>query len=246
MTIFVTIYEEEDFNDTDFMDYVDEYVVSEFQRLRNFLDLHFKWVGDENADHGAEDTPYLQNTVFFIDGRLINDEEYSGDIENLCTDSPFLRIMLEELAEKFNIYTSGTFYQDLYDALHDEGVRIIAHVGPDEYLLLGDADTFEATSLQELYSNNTLSSSYISAIGFSHLESNFYNFLDVGQDYVRRQFSYDLPVGIMEVEPFVPGRPSLDFLTDRQLIAIYHEENEKEWNLFFPALNNVIHDILLQ
>lgn len=247
MTIFVTIYEEEDFNDTDFMDYVDEYVVSEFQRLRNFLRLHFEWVKDTNLQFGADEYSPLQNTVFFIDGRLINDEEYSSDIENLCADSPFLRIMLEELGEKFGYQiTDSTSYEGIFNSIVDnEGIQILAHVGHDEYLNLDSGTIYETSSLQELYSNDILSSSYVSAIGFSHLESNFYNFLDVGQDYVRRQLSSDLPVGIMEVEPFVPGTPLLDFLTHRNLIALYNEETYKEWNLFFPALNNVIHDILL-
>lgn len=243
MTIFVTIYDEEAYDDTSFMDYVDEYVVSEFQRLRNFLHLHFEWVKDTNLQFGADEYSPLQNTVFFIDGRLINDEEYSGDVEYLCTDSPFLRIMLEELAEKCNIVTSGTSHEDLFGALYDEGIRIIAHVGPDEYLHLGSGTIYETSSLQELYSNDILSSSYVSAIGFSHLESNFYNFLDVGQEYVRRQLSSDLPVGIMEVEPFVPGTPSLDFLTDRDLVALYGEEPYKEWPAFFVALDSEIAEI---
>lgn len=247
MIIFVTIYEEEDFNDTDFMDYVDEYVVSEFQRLRNFLDLHFQWVGDVNENLGADEYSPLQNTVFFIDGRLINDEEYSSDIENLCADSPFLRIMLEELAENCGYQiTDSTSYEGIFNPLVDnEGIQILAHVGHDEYLNLDSGTIYEISSLPELYSYDNFSCDHISAIGFSHLESNFYEFLVVAQNYARRQLSSDLPVGIMEVEPFVPGTPLLDFLTDRQLIAMYHEENEKEWNLFFPALNNVIHDILL-
>lgn len=87
-------------------------------------------------------------------------------------------------------------------------------------------------------------SAYFCAIGFSHLESEFHDFLVDAQSFVRQDLLSYLPVDILEVEPFVPGIPVLDFMTDRQLIALYREEPHIEWDIFYDALDEILDEII--
>ena len=245
MTIFVTIYDEEAYDDTSFMDYVDEYVVSEFQRLRNFLRHYvFKIIYSNLLSNSTSTTP-LNNTAILIDGRLIGlDEDYDFNFDDACTNSPFFRILLEEFAGHI---TGGNnmSYSQIFSELAEMNISFYVHAGNNEYVNLWLEELYEVENFEDFYSNTQDYWEHISAIGFSHLDPTFYDFLVQCQNFFHEYDSSVPPVGVLEVEPFIPGPSPLIFFTDRDLIEGFHEEYFKEWDIFFVALDNIIHEILL-
>lgn len=247
-TIFVSVYSIQDYandenEDTDFLEYVDQYVESNFERLRTFIELHLRRVKYNNVNYGASASFPYNDTLTLIDGRLL-DIENCSDIDALCENSPFLRILLETIAAGYSVSNFTSYHNMFGELLDDHNIPIFAHMGSNGYIDIFTGETYEAETFEEFYEQVGKNSAYFCAIGFSHLESEFHDFLVDAQSFVRQDLMSYLPVDILEVEPFVPGNPVLDFMTDRQLIALYREEPHIEWDIFYDALDEILDEII--
>lgn len=247
MTIFVTVYDEDDFEDTSFMAFVDQYVKSEYQRLRSFLNLYLQRIAFLNQSSSPLISSPFDNAAFLIDGRLLDfDENFGFDFDNTCTNSPFFRLLLEEFAG-YIAGGSNMSYAEIFNTLiQDMDILFFAHAGANKYVNLSSGELFEVENFEEFYSETTAPWDYICALGFSQLDSDFYDFLVQGQNFLRELTSSNIQVGILEVEPFTLGFPQLNFFTLPQLIGWCNEEPYKEWDSFYEALDEVLQELLAQ
>ena len=225
--MFVSAYALSDFDSNDFMDYVDGFFKSNFERLRSFLRNALTDLAQANGT--------IYDTAILIDGRLIDtDTYYRDDLEDIGDASPFLRYLAEELHNLFQPYSPDA---DPYDVFIDQSIQLLVHSGQEEFTEIKDWFTYSAGSVEEL--EEQTSWTYICAFGFWQLEREYFNILLMGQDYIEAQLVTYLKVYILEVDPFTPPSSLLDFLSDTELAYLYGEEyNERDD--FFDELHNVI------
>ena len=122
--IFNTTYDETDFDDTSFLDYVDE---SRFNdpntRLVNFIETSLANFFDYTDD--------FTTACFFINGFFYVDEYYMPDFVDLCEISFFFRTFVDVLANLLNIndYSSYEELQDILIGEEDNSEPLPGHGG---------------------------------------------------------------------------------------------------------------------
>lgn len=210
-TMFVTVYTQQSYAGSAFLNYVDVFYESDFGKLRTFV---HNSIIDMQAQIGNES---LENTCFLLDGNLINiSNDYSMDL--LCSNSIFLRIFMEELASILGITYST--YSEILDEL--QGVTLLIHKGNDQYV---DISTEVNEARGFLYTADSVGSligienffwEYICAVGFWELDGDFYDFLLDGQETLD-----SLPIYLLEADPFNYSDEGLQIISDSELADAY-------------------------
>lgn len=237
-TIFVTVYNLDEFDNTFFLAYVDQLVHSDFQRLKNFL-VHMSmnlqnWVADSNWS--------IYDTTILIDGRLVDTDTYYGeDIDTLCEYSPFLCVLLEALADVHPYFRGNEPYSTIAEVLEGSyGFKFIVNSGRSEFTNIVTWETYEAGDMSALYEALPLYPwDYVCGVGYSGLETSFYAFLRGAQDYMASYYQGPFPVYLLEVDPLVLGDEGLVVMTDADLNELYGEE-WREWDLVFAAMDAIL------
>lgn len=231
-TMFVSVYDLIDFGDDSFMDYVDSYYRSNFERLRSFLDNIAQDLTYNNAS--------VDGMTIFIDGRLVDTDAYYGySFEELAEVSPFIRILIEEFANTLPL-TDPT---DIYGVFDCNGITLLVHSGTEEYTDINHWEIYDYGSVEDFYVEENHPWERVCAIGFSNLESEFYYFLKNGQQYSLTQNFGFLTVYLFEVEPFTVGENSLVVCTGEDLKRLYGEEYSERL-AFYEEISDVIDSLL--
>lgn len=227
-TMFVSIYDANIFNQDPFWEFVDVYFQSNFERLRSFIINKLRHLTNNYTNS-------LSNTTIIIDSPLIDVAEYEGaDIETLCEASPFLRILLEELAYIFEGIDSTDDYSFIADELNGlYGINFFVYHS-NAYVDILTWEEYFISSFSDFQENYNLQLGKICVFGFSHLDIIFYNFL-----YGAEANSIDFSVYVLEVEPITTSPDGLDIITDGELALLYGEEWDEKTG-FLSALQNLI------
>lgn len=205
ITVYVSIYDEYDYSDTEFLEFLDVFVNDyQFDRLQSFIYnalYDYKWMYRDGD---------LFDTGFIIDGNLIDVEEYFGDdMDTLCENSPFLRYFLYYLRWFMGIrYDEFENYQELADMLRDwYAIQIYVHVGGNEYVEILSWTTYYFDCVYDV------PSSQLCVFGFWKLDDDFYRFLYEAQ-YEYGYYSDFMPIYILEAEPIDYSEFGLQVITD--------------------------------
>lgn len=210
-TMFVTVYTQQSYAGSAFLNYVDVFYESDFGKLRTFvhnsiLDMS---IGNE----------YLENTCFLLDGNLINiSNDYSMDL--LCSNSIFLRIFMEELASILGITYST--HSGIVGGLRNYNITLLVHKGSNQYVDIVSEENgmsgilYTVDSVGSLIGNGSLFWEYICAVGFWELDGDFYDFLLDGQETLD-----SLPIYLLEADPFNYSDEGLQIISDSELADMY-------------------------
>lgn len=214
-TSFVSTYQDYEYPNTDFMDFVNRFMWDDFSKLEFFIQ---ESVEDLKMKNGS-----LSNTNILVDGHLVDTANLFGsDMETLCSSSPFLKFLLEFLASYIE-----TFNEDYNDAgyqLSEKSIKLLVHMQGDEYVDILTWTTYTFNDIEEvrcLTDNNedeepslddssdtdpplddNTEPSFVCGIGFWYLDRDFYNFLFQGQQLIS---PLNLPVYLLEADPFAYG-----------------------------------------
>ena len=208
-TALVTSDLSDNFTNTNFMSYVDLYYYSDFSRLRTFIRETLCNFQSEIDSH----TGQWQNINIIIDGYLI-DADSEASVGELCQNSVFLRVLLDELEKKIwpNKTVSG-FYQSIVDDLLEENnIRLIVHTGWQHLVDISQKKDYYTSNVAALDDSDMGPADYVFAIGFWGLSAEFYDFLKDEQDA-----GVDLPVYVLEAEPITYSEDGLVIVTDYDL-----------------------------
>lgn len=198
-TVFVTVYDDIDYIDTSFVQYLDTYYKSDFSKLELFIEEMLYTLVYDNGT--------LEDTIILIDGNIVNVATYNShedSFNQLCNTSIFLSFLMEKFADSLNILYSN--YWEIISWLNiNLNVKLIVHNGGIDYVDLYDTNyTYSVACvedlMEELENNNSTTYNYICGVGFWALDSDFYNFLYAGQLSLG-----NLPVFILEVDPITWG-----------------------------------------
>ena len=157
-TVFVTPYDQAEFDTQSFWNLVDRYCHSNLSTLYGFID----WALEKMYTHNDGT---LSDTTILIDGRLI-DPLYSNDSDALADRFPFYKILSEELDYWYSTATN---------------VHLVVHGGGNFFYDLSSnpiGNSYVASGIDDFTdANENLIWEHICAIGFTNLETDFHNFV---------------------------------------------------------------------
>ena len=216
-TIYVSSYDYDNGSEpTEFMTYVDYFQYSNFGSLRDFF-------GDVFDDlRSRQSNNMLKNTMILLDSDLVPIDStllLSADfLPSLCTTSIFLRILFEELLDYFGLtgVSQNELITNVQNAVTANNIRIMVRLDASNFIDIFGRYTFTNATASSLFGELGPNGEILSAVGFSHLETEFYNFLLSGQNVMT------LPVYLLEVEPIVYTGSGLAIISDTEL----NEEDE--------------------
>lgn len=202
--MFISAYPAGDYGDTTFGGKVDSFIYDNCTRLEAFIEL--------SLIHLTLNYFQLSNTVILLDEKLVDRSVlFYGDMDIICQSSPYVRILLEQLAEFMNYNLNYSSYNEIANLLAQDNVSLV--VNYDDYkfmdLISGESD------------NESVN---VCAMGFWHLGQYFYNYLKGAQQQAKNNGG-SLPVFIFEVEPIVYSPGELEIITDSYLLGTdYYDE----------------------
>ena len=233
-TVLVSPYSSSDYDSEPFLNYVDVVFQSNFERLRSFIYNTYRHITDTfNNTHAV---PTLENVTMLIDGRLIDLSGTYNDIDDLCIESPFLRILLEEFADRLPGSYTYDSYSEIADEMSEDGINLLLHTGGEDFVNVITGGVYEDLSYTDLQDPDQFNWDYICGIGFWDLETSFKTFLSDTQGHMEY-----MPLYLLEVDPMIYGG-SLVVITDGMLAMMYDEpyvERERLLELL-KALRNAI------
>ena len=252
-TMFISIYEEQDFHDRTFLDYVDEFTKTDFSRLIGFID------GLLENEISINST--LENTVFFIDGNLLSVKDRMGAPINELANNIFLRYFLQIIATKIweieyieEIFNENYNYEIIKQTLIDKNISILVHAPtpidedaeepeedygedtPVEFIDILNWRSYSGTTVAEFQGQTTIDGAYTltfqnaCSIGFWLLHPEFYNFL-----YRTDLLPYSINNYVLEVDPINYSPTGLPIITDSGLAGYDEEEALGKLQDMFPA-----------
>lgn len=242
-TMFISIYEEQDFHDRTFLDYVDEFTKTDFSRLIGFIDGLLENEIYENSS--------LNNTAFFIDGNLLSVKDRMGAPINELANNIFLRYFLQIIATKIwgieyieGIFNENYNYEIIKDMLSQNNISILVHAPtpidedaeepeedtPLEFIDIINWGIYSGTTVAEFQDQttadgeNTLTFQNACSIGFWLLHPEFYNFL-----YRTYLLPYSVNNYVLEADPINYSPTGLPIIPESNLpiLSIYNEGEEE-------------------
>ena len=214
ITIFVSSYEEVEYNSAPFFKYVDKFIHDDFTRLKAFAIN--TWL-----DFFGKNKPF-ENTAIFIDGNLVDTETYFGaDINLLCESSPFLRILLDKFAEEINDPDVDlNSYEEIVEYFNDyrHNIKLLVCVDENTFIDILTWDKYKSPVLilvDDLSQNGT---NFFCCMGFWRPKRPLSTLLHQVHDCLGRE---NVPCYMMEVDPFVYDPNGLAIITDGELIKNY-------------------------
>lgn len=208
-----------------FEQYIDAFSQSDYGRLKKFIrnSLRHSSSYEDTGVPNVEPIRNLKNTCILIDGGCIkNVNDYTYGANYLCESNPFLRYLLEGIAE----IEDGPIidYQECLDFFsgptHDINIHLLVHIGNNRYLDIYDGVVYGPANIEEILAD--LNCATVFGIGFSYLDDVFNEYLEGQQSSID-----DLYVYVMEVEPIVYGDSGATIISEVDFAAIY---NDAEWN----------------
>lgn len=226
-TMFITPYAQQDFSSTAFLSYVDKYNVTDFEKMRCFVE----YIQTEFIIYNGE----MADTTILLDNRLANIDSTNWNVSmnQLVDRSPFLRIFYDNLyfyGDEVNSYAE--FASLLYSQYN---IRFLVHLGDTTYVDIVAGKTYTATSVDELQNEDDGYWEHVCAAGFWALDSDFYDLLLDGQSS-----GYSLTVYIIEIDPIIYGN-GLSISPYSSLANIYGEEYDERQEII-----NELDDLLGQ
>lgn len=190
ITLFISLYDEDDYVNNGFLNYVDVFSQTDFNKLEKFC--------EESIEHFTDDNlSYLVNNCYILDENLIDISNYSGPsfIDDLCANSIFLTHMLDALKTVYGI--PGNTYGEILTVLNNFNIKLFVPTGDGQLQELTTGQMYPMLSVAYLLNEeNNYNIQRVSAVGFWHLSSELYNFLYDSQ-YIDGQSAY---VYVMEVD----------------------------------------------
>lgn len=186
VTAFATVYAQNDYSETDFLDYVDSFLCVNFDALDHFFDFvisDFDANALENADPPTSSAwDRLAGCVFLLDNReicsyatLIGSQR--PDIVTLCAASPYLTHFLERLA---NYIDPNHIYSipEIAEKLMEQGVKLLVYV-PDynDEVLFEFVDILTWTRYTSQQFQDEILSNPVCALGIWSFTHAFYQYL---------------------------------------------------------------------
>ena len=209
-TIFVSTYQRGEFDDSiegaSMFEYLDDFYHSTDIRLEAFCDFSSQDVKDENGT--------LEDTCILIDGNIVNFTDLFGNYS-------FLRILIDKLciALECEDHIPIPDYNAIISHLKEyHNISLLVHTSETSFVDLAGS-VVQAPS--NSYPNQSYQLNYgnIYAIGFSHLDNNFYDYL-----YGVQQ-AQGITVYILEAEPIVYSEDGLEIISDYALGIAYNADN---------------------
>lgn len=232
-TVFVTDLDGSLYQNEDFIEYLDVFYVSDYNKLELFHMFALEDFARQNGYTEDLDEPkidYLKNSVIIIDGNILNINLFYGQsMDSICSVSPFYKALLDELAIRFGL--TGT-YTEIAEILNDDyDIRLLVHAGGDVYIDIFNWQIYYAmditTLMNYLDATNDTPFNYC-VMGFNAFDQDFYNCVLALDD------NRNLPIYTIEVDPYGDGLMSIDF-TELLANIDYCEEYK---------LRELLHDLL--
>jgi hypothetical protein len=200
-TMFISIYDGSYYSNTAFEDYVDVFYTATFVRLENMI--------NNILTNEYEERETLDDTTILIDENLIDVNYWLGsNMDILCGASPFLRILLNQLAEYYDL-TGQTYTQIAHELYQNHNIRLlvplIQYGAVYAFIDLTTWETYDKCSNIDAlcYYNGDPMWENIFAVGFTNLSDAFYAFLYAGQEKDDGTLDFNkLPVYLLEAEPY--------------------------------------------
>lgn len=199
-TMLICLLAESDFDGELFLNYVDTYLQDNFDTLRDFIVRTLRTQTDANDYPGVPDIVIerLKNSVILLDGNLINSYELTEyGVDYMCTKSPFLRILMEEIDRELSKVLDVEEYSNysmMLSILQQYEYNIHFLVKDDVFYDLYNGDQYSAENVQELKEMTAYGE--IFAIGFWELNGFLYDFLLQAQNS-----GEGMPVYVLEASP---------------------------------------------
>lgn len=204
LTVFVSAYASSAYENTEFLDYVDLFVVdADWDGLTHYLDLVFNNITNRVEKLGEN----LCKAAFLIDGNMMGTGSYyySAGLDVVCAESLFLgRIM-----ERFTVYLAEEYEVDVYD--YDDltdlfnslnstpnntyNIRFLVHTTGEYYVDLLTGNTLDYDSLSYILEWTLDEPCYLYGFGVMPLTPAFYQFMTTCQQ------SYNCPVYTLACGP---------------------------------------------
>ena len=215
-TMFMSIYNQQNYYNDYFLSYVDEYQVVGFERLESFLEAVLYIMNGRNNNT-------LYNTTYFIDSALVNADAFNpGQINAMCSAIPFLRILLDKFADSLSITGSYSYIAEVLNYLTNN-IKIFVAIS-NGHRDIASWDGYAQIELGDFaVSNNVYPWNDACAIGFSSLSSSFYDFAADGYSLLD-----DFPIYLFEADPIEYSEDGLPVITDSDLAEVYECENDEE------------------
>ena len=233
--IFVTGPAGDAYQNEDFIEYLDVFYVSDYNKLALFHMFALEDFAHQNGYTEDSDKPkidYLKNSVIIIDGNILNINLFYGQsMDSICSVSPFYKALLDELAIRFGL--TGT-YTTIAETLSEcYAIKLVVHAGGDVFVDIFNWEIYYAADLETLISDldatNDTPFNYC-AMGFNAFAQDLYNyFLTWEWDNNK-----EIPLYTIEVDPYGDGLMSIDF-TELLANIDYCEEYK---------LRELLHDLL--
>ena len=204
MTVFVSSYAASAYANTEFLDYVDLFIVdADWEGLTEYVDFAFDKITDRVKKLGEN----LRKAAFLIDGNMMGTGSYyySAGLDVVCAESLFLgRIM-----ERFTVYLAEEYEVDVYD--YDDltdlfnslnstpnntyNIRFLVHTTGEYYVDLLTGNTLDYDSLSYILEWTLDEPCYLYGFGVMPLTPAFYQFMTTCQQ------SYNCPVYTLACGP---------------------------------------------
>lgn len=235
-TIFVSGTPLSEFSSQSFMSKVDYFVQDDYIRLKNFMGASLQNFFSNNipAEDSESETAteeqefvYPEDLWFFFDENLVPLNCYFADALELCARYPFFRIFLESIKPYLFDQDAADYdtitYEEIIDALMGANTKLWTRETSDLYTNLLDHNNLNESWVSMSTYADVLDSSARVAIGFNHLSSPFYNFLDPAQETIGEE---NFPVYLLEAEPYTFSDSGLSVYTEEEVCGDYDCEED--------------------
>ena len=213
-TAFITIYNEGDYADTSFTEYLNLFIDdADFEILNDFNSRSF--------DHYHTSNTTINSTSYLIDGTLVDLNTYWGeDFDTLCSVSPFLRSFVICLVNEM-FYHSYDYYDEidfniLADSLIGYDVKFLVHLRGNLFVDILTWETYYCNDIYSVTNDIDPVTYYACAFGFWSLDSAYYQFLLFAQD----ESDLHVPVYALIVDPISYSSNALDVMTSTEFDVI--------------------------
>lgn len=204
--MFISAYPSGDYGDTTFGGYVNSFIYDNCAKLDWFVKKSLNSIGHTMGG--------LIGTAFLFDNKTVDPAIYEKDnfniyeLNEICQNSPFIRILLEQLASVFGIaYVPGNYNQIAVELFNIWGIRLLVHKIGNSFIDIRDGSlTYVSTGNQDK----------VCAMGFWTLNSDFYNFLKTKQT---GNSANNMQIYIIEAEPITYAPGGLEIITVSDLEA---------------------------
>lgn len=208
-----------------FEQYIDAFSQSDYGRLKKFIrnSLRHSSSYEDTGVPNVEPIRHFKNTCILIDGGCIkNVDDYIYGANYLCESNPFLRYLIEGIAEIeggpiFDYQECLAFFSS---QSYNINIHLLVHIGNNRFLDIYDGVIYGPANVEEILAD--LNCSTVFGIGFSDLDDEFNEYLEGQQSSIDNLYVY-----VMEVKPIIYGDSGVTIISEVAFASIY---NDAEWN----------------